>query len=42
MEIGAEQYRDQIENWKETVCETTFGAKQEKVQANERQDPHQK
>jgi hypothetical protein len=25
METGPEEYRDQIENWKETVCERTFG-----------------
>jgi hypothetical protein len=24
METGPEEYRDQIENWKETVCEETF------------------
>ena len=25
METGPEMYRDQIEDWKETVCERTFG-----------------
>jgi hypothetical protein len=24
METGPEEYRDQIEHWKETVCESTF------------------
>jgi len=27
METSPEEYRDQIENWKETVCEMTFGEK---------------
>jgi len=27
METSPEEYRDQVENWKETVCEMTFGEK---------------
>lgn len=25
METGPDDYRDQIENWRETVCEVVFG-----------------